>query len=72
MRVITKDALIRCIFAQIQADKLKDGKYPHYGSYKQWMITGKEIERAIAVIFADNSIFKPTKEVEAKDEQIHK
>ena len=62
MRVITEKSLQNSLFAEIQKIELKKGSC-HYGEYKQWCISGEDVENAIRNIFAENDVFKPTKDL---------
>ena len=55
-RVITKDRLLNSLFAQIQTNS----ETVHFGGYKNWCLSGSEVEQAINDIFAQEDIFKPT------------
>ena len=64
MRVITAKNLLLELPAVLQHNKCKDGKSYHYGAFEQWCISGKELQRAIEDIFADDNIFRATFDVE--------
>lgn len=59
MRVIAERELKRALFAELQNIAIRRGSC-HHGDYKQWCITGEDIEKAIKKVFADNGVFKPT------------
>lgn len=62
MRVITQNSLLNSIFAEIQRIELDKGSC-HYGDYNTWCISGKDVETAIKNVFAENGVFKPTKDL---------
>lgn len=64
MRVITKEKLLKYIFAELQAVAGNRG-FLHWGNADQWCIHGSDLKQAIERMFADNNIFKPTIDVDA-------
>ena len=62
MRVITEKDLHTALFTEIQRIELDKGSC-HYGEYKQWCVRGEDLENAIRNVFAENDVFKPTKDL---------
>lgn len=62
MRVITEERLQNTLFSEIQSIARANGTC-HYEGYKNWCISGEEVEQAIKNIFAQNDLFKPTVDI---------
>lgn len=59
MRLIDETTLKRVLFSQIQENAIDSGSC-RYGNYKDWCLTGAEIEKAISDIFLETGPFSPT------------
>lgn len=65
MRVIAETKLILALFAELQSMAV-DRKCAHVGNYKNWCLFGEDVEQAIRNIFADDSIFRSTVDLEGE------
>ena len=70
MRLITDQNIQNTLLSKIQTNALAKGRC-HWGDYKQWCLSGEEIEQAIKDIFAEDDIFKPTIEIVRCEECKH-
>jgi benzoyl-CoA reductase/2-hydroxyglutaryl-CoA dehydratase subunit BcrC/BadD/HgdB len=63
MRVITEEKLQLALFAELQSIAVKR-KSAHVGGYKNWCLTGEDVEQAIRNIFAVDGIFRMTMDID--------
>lgn len=59
MRLIDELTLQRELFSRIQRNAIDSGSV-HYDSYKNWCLSGSEVEKAISDIFSQVEPFCPT------------
>lgn len=59
VRLIDELTLQRELFCQIQQNAIESGSI-HYDSYKNWCLSGLEVEKAINDIFSKSGPFAPT------------
>lgn len=59
MRLIDELTLQRELFCRIQRNAIDSGSV-HYDSYKNWCLSGSEVEKAISDIFSQVEPFCPT------------
>lgn len=59
MRLIDELTLQRELFCRIQVNAIDSGSV-HYDSYKNWCLSGSEVEKAISDIFSQVEPFCPT------------
>lgn len=64
MRLIDELTLQRELFCRIQGNAVDSGSV-HYDSYKNWCLSGSEVEKAISDIFSQVDPFCPTIDPEA-------
>lgn len=59
IRMIDESTLQRVLFCQIQKNAIDSGS-AHYDGYKNWCLSGLEVEKAINDIFSKSGPFAPT------------
>lgn len=59
VRMIDESTLQRVLFCQIQKNAIDSGS-AHYDGYKNWCLSGLEVEKAINDIFSKSGPFAPT------------
>lgn len=59
VRLIDESTLQRELFCQIQQNAIESGS-AHYDGYKNWCLSGLEVEKAINDIFSETSPFAST------------
>lgn len=59
VRLIDESTLQRELFCQIQQNAIESGS-AHYDGYKNWCLSGLEVEKAISDIFSETGFFCPT------------
>lgn len=59
VRLIDELTLQRELFCQIQQNAIESGS-AHYDGYKNWCLSGLEVEKAISDIFSETGLFCPT------------
>lgn len=63
MRVITEEKLQTALFAELQRIAV-DRNCAHFGMSKHWCLQGAEVDKAIRNIFADDSPFRVTEDID--------